>query len=48
MGDDDDDLIDDAERAKSIVFKFGESKIAIPMPYGFGFFPGLGSTLRKQ
>lgn len=47
MSDDDDDLVDDGTRSKAIVFKFGDTQVSIPMPYGFGFFAGFGQLMAQ-
>ena len=47
MSDDDDDLLDDEFRSRSLMFKVGDAQVAIPMPYGFGFFVGLGQLVSQ-
>lgn len=48
MGGEDDDLVRDDERGRSLVFKFGNTTIKWPMPYGWGFFGGMGQLIAQS
>lgn len=47
VSDDDDDLVDDQTRQRSLVGKFGDTIIMIPMAYGYGAFAGLGQLFAQ-
>ena len=48
MSGDDDDLLSDSDRTKSLTFKFGDNKVTIPMPWGYGFFVGMGQLTAQS
>jgi len=47
MGDDDDDLIDDADRGKALTFRVGDTQFKWQLPYGWGFFGGMGQLFAQ-